>query len=194
MKIFFSRLLLIFCGVSFQASAQTTYHKVKQFVQTNKNHMMDEYTSFVSIPDVSNDSANIPLNTAFIQKMMEQRGIKSELLHGTTPGVNAAVYGEIKVAGAKRTVAFYAHYDGQPVNAKQWASGLQPFKPVFITNPVENGGTIVDYKQGQPLNDDWRLTGRASADDKAGVMAILNAYDALKKSGVPLENNIKFFF
>ena len=74
MKIFFSRLLLIFCGVSFQASAQTTYDKVKQFVQTNKNHMMDEYTSFVSIPDISNDSANIPLNTAFIQKMMEQRG------------------------------------------------------------------------------------------------------------------------
>jgi hypothetical protein len=90
-------------------------HKVKQFVQTNKNHMMDEYTSFVSIPDVSNDSANIPLNTAFIQKMMEQRGIKSELLHGTTPGVNAAVYGEIKVAGAKRTVAFLC--------ALRWSAG-----------------------------------------------------------------------
>jgi signal transduction histidine kinase len=33
--------------------------------------------------------------------MMEQKGIKSELLHATTAGVNAAVYGEIKVAGAK---------------------------------------------------------------------------------------------
>ncbi len=156
--------------------------------------MIDEYINFVSIPNVTSDSANIPLNTAFIQKMMEQRGIKSELLHGTTAGVNAAVYGEIKVAGAKKTIAFYAHYDGQPVNAKQWANGLQPFKPVLITNSVEHGGTIVDYKQGQPLNDDWRLTGRASADDKAGVMTILNAYDALKKSGVALVNNIKFFF
>jgi len=155
--------------------------------------MIDEYTGFVAIPDVSNDSENIPLNTAFIQKMMEQRGIKSELLHGTTASVNPAVFGEIKVAGAKRTIAFYAHYDGQPVNAKQWTNGLQPFKPVFITNSVENGGTIVDYK-GQALKDDWRLTGRASADDKAGVMTILNAYDALKKSGVTLVNNIKFFF
>ena len=155
---------------------------------------MDEYTSFVSIPNVSADSQNIRLNTAFIQKMMQQRGIESELLHGTTAGVNPAVYGEIKVADAKRTIAFYAHYDGQPVNPKQWANGLEPFKPVFITNSLENGGTIVHREPGQPLNDEWRLTGRGSADDKAGVMTILNAYDALRKSGVPLMNNIKFFF
>jgi acetylornithine deacetylase/succinyl-diaminopimelate desuccinylase-like protein len=175
-------------------SAQTTRDKVQQFVQSNKNSMIDEYIHLVAIPDVSGDSENIPLNTAFIQKMMEQKGIKSELLHGTTPGVNPAVYGEIKVQGATRTIAFYAHYDGQPVNPKQWANGLQPFKPVFITNAVEHGGTIVDYKPGRPVNDDWRLAGRASADDKAGVMAILNAYDALKRSGVALANNIKFFF
>jgi len=126
--------------------------------------------------------------------MMDQRGIKSELLHGTTAGVNPAVYGEIKVPGATRTIAFYAHYDGQPVNPNQWTNGLQPFKPVFITNAVEHGGTIVDYKRGDSVNDDWRLTGRASADDKAGVMTILNAYDALKKSGVKQVSNIKFFF
>jgi acetylornithine deacetylase/succinyl-diaminopimelate desuccinylase-like protein len=160
MKILCSILLLIFCCASFDVSAQTTLEKVKQFVQQNKNRMIDEYTGFVAIPNVSNDSANIPLNAAFIQKMMEQRGIKSELLHGTTAGVNPAVYGEIKVAGATRTIAFYAHYDGQPVNPKQWTNGLQPFKPVFITNAVEHGGTIVDYKQGQTLNDDWRLTGQ----------------------------------
>ena len=45
--------------------------KVKQFVQSNKNRMIDEYMGFVSIPNVSGDSENIPLNTAFIQKMME---------------------------------------------------------------------------------------------------------------------------
>jgi len=191
MKILCAILFLTFSSVLITTSAQSA---IQQFAQSNKNRLIDEYTSFVSIPNVSSDSANIPLNTAFIQQMMEQRGIKSELLHGTTPGVNAAVYGEIKVPSAKRTIAFYAHYDGQPVNAKQWANGLEPFKPVYITNSVEHGGTIVDYKQGQSLNDDWRLTGRSSADDKAGVMTILNAYDALKKSGVALVNNIKFFF
>jgi len=38
--------------------------------------MIDEYTGFVAIPDVFGYSANIPLNTAFIQKMMEQRGVQ----------------------------------------------------------------------------------------------------------------------
>ncbi len=194
MKSFYLLLLLTFSCFSFRISAQTVQDKVKQFVQSNEISMISEYMRFVAIPDVSSDSVNIPLNAAFIQKMMQQRGIKSELLHGTTRGVNPAVYGEIKVSGAKRTIAFYAHYDGQPVNPKQWTNGLQPFEPVFITNAVEHGGTIVDYKAGQTLNSEWRLTGRASADDKAGVMTILNAYDALKKSGVPLVNNIKFFF
>jgi len=194
MKILYRLLLLTSCCASFTISAQTVHEKVKQFVQLNKNSLTDEYINFVAIPNVSGDSENIPLNTAFIQKMMEQRGIKSELLHGTTEGVNPAVYGEIKVPGATRTIAFYAHYDGQPVNPKQWTNGLEPFKPVFITRAVEHGGTIIDYKQGQPLNDDWRLTGRGSADDKAGVMTILNAYDALKRLGIAPANNIKFFF
>ena len=194
MKVFHAVLLLIICCFAVEVSAQTLNDKVKQFVQANKDRMMDEYTSFVSIPNVSADSQNIPLNTAFIQKMMQDKGIKSELLHGTTAGVNPAVYGEIKVPGAKRTIAFYAHYDGQPVNPKQWANGLEPFKPVFITNSLEHGGTIVHHEPGDPLNDEWRLTGRGSADDKAGVMTILNAYDALKRSGVTMTNNIKFFF
>src|SRR4029078_3910791 len=118
MKAFYAALSLIICCFFIHASSQTLNDKVKQFVQGNKDRMMDEYTSFVSIPNVSADSQNIPLNTAFIQKMMQDKGIKSELMHGTTAGVNPAVYGEIKVAGAKRTIAFYAHYDGQPVNPK----------------------------------------------------------------------------
>jgi acetylornithine deacetylase/succinyl-diaminopimelate desuccinylase-like protein len=38
------------------------------------------------------------------------------------------------------------------------------------------------------------LYGRASADDKAGVFTILNAYDAILKSGLKPKINIKFFF
>lgn len=194
MKIFYFFLCLIFCCCSFELPAQTVQDKVKQFVKSNEDSMINEYISFLSIPDVSSDTENIPFNVAFIQKMMQQRGISSEQLHGTTAGVNPAVYGEIKVPGAKRTIGLYAHYDGQPVNAKQWASGIEPFKPVFITNSIEHGGTIVNYKPGEPINNEWRLTGRASSDDKAGIMMILNAYDALVKSGVAMKNNIKFLF
>ena len=172
--------------------AQTAQQKVRQYRKANETKIMDEYIKFVAIPNVTKDSANILLNAAFIKSMMEQRGIKVELLGGTTPKVNPAVYGEIKVPGAKYTLAFYAHYDGQPVNADKWTGGLKPFEPVFIDKPVEQGGKIVSTTN--KFLPEWRLTGRGSADDKAGVMTILNAYDALVKTGIPLIHNIKFFF
>ncbi len=194
MKSFYSFLFLIFCCCSFKLSAQTVQNKVKQFVQSNEDSIINQYIRFLSIPDVSSDTANIPFNVAFIQKMMQQRGIPSELLHGKTAGVNPVVYGEIKVPGAKRTIGLYAHYDGQPVNPKQWANGMEPFKPVFISNSLEHGGTIVAHSPGQRIDPELRITGRASADDKAGVMMILNAYEALVKSGGSPKVNIKFLF
>ena len=33
----------------------------------------------------------------------------------------------------------------------------------------------------QAIDPEWRLYGRSAADDKAGVMAILTAFDALHK-------------
>ncbi|WP_121353666.1 M20/M25/M40 family metallo-hydrolase [Flavisolibacter nicotianae] len=168
---------------------------VAQFVRQNKAQLLDEYVRFLSIPNVSADTPNIRRNTAFIREMMERRGIRVQLLQGTTPGVTPAVFGEIKTPGAARTLGFYAHYDGQPVNPKQWHEGLAPFEPVVLTAPLESGGKIVGpYKAGEPVDDSYRISGRGSADDKAGVMVILNAYDALVKTGAKLSANIRFLF
>jgi acetylornithine deacetylase/succinyl-diaminopimelate desuccinylase-like protein len=158
----------------------------------DKIGILKEYLKFVAIPDETGDSANIPLNAAFIRQMLLDRGVRSELFSPETG--NPAVFGEVKVPGATKTIIFYAHYDGQPVNPKQWASGLEPFKPVYITAPIEKGGKIIDYKPGDPVDPSWRLSGRASADDKAGVMCIINAYGVLVKKGLRPGCNIKFFF
>jgi acetylornithine deacetylase/succinyl-diaminopimelate desuccinylase-like protein len=182
--------VFLLCGIF--VSAQTNLQKVNQFRKNNEAKIIDEYLKFVSIPNVTRDTVNILRNAAFIKAMMEQRGIKTELLDGTTPGVTPAVYGEVKVPNAKYTLAFYAHYDGQPVNPQKWTGGLKPFEPVFIDKPIEQGGKILSAKDG--ISPEWRLTGRGSADDKAGVMTIINAYDALMKTGVPLAHNLKFFF
>ncbi|SFC03502.1 M20/M25/M40 family metallo-hydrolase [Spirosoma endophyticum] len=187
--------LFLACIITLSANAQSPQQRVRQYRQTRETALMDEYRQFLTIPNVSSDSATIRQNAAFIMQMMKQRGIPASLLDGVKPGTNPAVFGEVKVPGATKTLIFYAHYDGQPVNPKQWAKGLQPFEPVFITAPVEQGGTIVTtYKSGDAINPTWRLSGRGSADDKAGVMAILNAYDALVKSNIKPTVNLKFFF
>ncbi len=190
----FILLLPVLLILSLAAQSQRINEKVNQYWLQHQSALINEYIDFVSIPNVSSDTANITRNTSFIIQMMEQRGIKAIRLNGTTPGVTPAVYGEIIIPGATKTIAFYAHYDGQPVNPQQWAKGLSPFTPVFLTAPVERGGTIIPWQKNEPVNPDWRLSGRGSADDKAGVMTILNAYDALVKSNTKLTNNLKFLF
>ncbi|WP_018619402.1 M20/M25/M40 family metallo-hydrolase [Spirosoma luteum] len=195
MSVKFLPILLLFTSVTIFCQAQSAQEKVRQYRQANETALMDEYRQFLSIPNVSADSVNIRKNAAFILQMMKQRGIAALLLDGPTPGITPAVFGEVKVPGATKTIIFYAHYDGQPVNPKQWAEGLQPFVPVFITAPAEQGGEIITtYKSGDAIDPSWRLSGRGSADDKAGVMTILNAYDALVKTKMAPAVNVKFFF
>lgn len=181
--------------ISFCLAPSLKGQTVQQHVKDNEKKLMEEYVQFLSIPNVTTDTINIRKNAAYIKEMMERRGIKATLLSGTTPGVTPAVFGEIITPGATKTIGFYAHYDGQPVDPKQWHEGLEPFKPMLITAPLESGGKIIGpYKSGDAVNPEWRLTGRGAADDKAGVMAILNAYDALVKTGQKLQTNIKFLF
>ena len=192
MKFKFLFLINCFFLTCLISHSQTVQQKVSQYRKENESKIIDEYVKFVTIPNVTRDTINIQRNTAFIKIMMEQRGIKAEFLRGTTPNVNPVVFGEIKVPGAKYTLSFYAHYDGQPVNPAKWTGGLQPFEPVFIDKPVEQGGKIISVSGN--ISPEYRLAGRGSADDKAGIMTILNAYDALVKTGMTLTHNIKFFF
>ena len=192
MRIKFYFLIACCLQTGLTSLAQTVQQKINQFRKENETRIIDEYVKFVAIPNVTRDTSNILRNAAFIKMMMEQRGVKAEFLDGTTPKVNPVVFGEVKVPGAKATLSFYAHYDGQPVNPAKWTGGLQPFEPVFIDKPVEQGGKIISVSGN--ISPEYRLAGRGSADDKAGVMTILNAYDALVKTGVALKHNIKFFF
>lgn len=169
--------------------------KVRAWRVAHEREMIDEYRALLAIPNVTVDRANIRRNADFIVGMMKQRGIDARLLTLPAPNVNPVVYGEVNVPGATRTVMLYAHFDGQPVNPAQWAPGWEPFVPQFATAPAERGGKILtDWKSGDRVDPQWRLTGRGSADDKAGIMTLINAYGALRAAGVAPAVNLKFFF
>ncbi len=177
------------------AAASGVLEAVRGHRAAHEQALMAEYRELVAIPNVGADQPNARRNAEFIVAMMQRRGIPAELLEGRTGATNPAVFGEIRVPGATRTVVFYAHYDGQPVNPKEWAEGLDPWNPVFLTAPIAKGGRIItDWKAGDAINPEWRLNGRASADDKAGVFSIINGYDALVKTGGRPTVNVKFFF
>jgi acetylornithine deacetylase/succinyl-diaminopimelate desuccinylase-like protein len=106
----------------------------------------------------------------------------------------------VLVPGATQTIGFYAHYDGQPVNPAQWAKGLSPFTPVLYDGSLLDKGRPMAFPGGGAGGADggyqpeWRIYGRGASDDKAGVFAILNAYVALRASGIKPTCNLKFLF
>lgn len=168
--------------------------KVRAWRVAHEGAMIDEFRELLAIPNTTVDRANIRRNADFIVAMMRRRGIEARLLNAAAPNANPAVYGEVKVPGATRTILLYAHYDGMPVNPAQWAAGWEPFAPKFVTASAERGGKFVEWKSGERIDPQWRLTGRGSADDKAGVMVLLNAYAALQAAGATPTANLKFFF
>ena len=170
--------------------------KVTAFHQKRQHALLTEYAAFLSLPNTMNDTASLTANAHFIMDMMKKRGIANvQLLQATSKGAIPSVYGEVKVPNATTTLVFYAHYDGQPVNPDKWAEGLSPFKPQMTTASLDKGGKFMAFpKPTDPLSMDARIYGRAASDDKAGVFAIINAYDALRQNGISPTINIKFFF
>jgi acetylornithine deacetylase/succinyl-diaminopimelate desuccinylase-like protein len=170
---------------------------IKQYVadEKNRHRWLKEYVDFLSIPNVFGDSLNIVKNADFIHDWLKRNGVKSQLLVSGQPRSAPFVYGEVIRPGATTTLAFYAHYDGQPVNPKQWAEGLHPFTPVLMSDRLDKGGKIIPFPSVKDvINPQWRLYGRGSADDKAGVFAIITAYEAIVAKALKPNVNIKFFF
>src|SRR6201999_906171 len=138
---------------------------------------MKEFVSFLSIPNLAKDTSNIKKNTSFIMDMMKNRGIQNiQLLQPVTADAPPVVYGDVNVPGARQTLVFYAHYQGQPVDPSQWAKGLAPFEPKLFTAGIDNNGSNIPFPNDGQFNPQWRIYGRSSSDDKAGVDVILNAY------------------
>ena len=187
------RPLIILALCAWPVSAQTTQQKVRDYRRANEPQIVKEYLSLLAIPNVAADTPNIRRNAEFIAEMMKQRGLTPRLLEGPTPNTPPAVYAEVTTPGAERTLLLYAHYDGQPTDPKQW-TGTQPWQPVFRSAALEANGQIVTPTEGTALNPEWRIYARSASDDKAGVMAILNAFAALKANHIPLTSNIKFLF
>lgn len=177
-------------GASAMASKTTSLKdQVRTWRQSNEAAIVGELSDLTAFPSVAADPAGLRAAADHLAAQLKQRGLAVQLLP-TGEGKAPVVYGELKTRGAKRTVVFYAHYDGQPVTPAQWAS--DPFKPVMRSGLVDT--PQVDWRATGRLDPEWRLYGRAVSDDKASIVAALAALDALKASGRKPSINIKIFW
>jgi acetylornithine deacetylase/succinyl-diaminopimelate desuccinylase-like protein len=188
-----NRCILLIALFSTAAMAQTNpaAANARQWRQQHERAIVDEFVTLLAIPNIAGDRANIQRNAETIARMMEKRGIAPRLV--SVPGGNPVVFGEIRVPGATRTIVLYAHYDGQPLDPKEWAT--PPFTPTLRDREIEKDGRPIPLPAaGTPFNPEWRLYARSAADDKAPIVAMMTAVDAIRAAGLKMKSNIKFAF
>ena len=187
-------VLLTFAFALPLAAQPVSRLRTDEYCRTHERQIIAEFARLLEIPNVASDSQNIRRNAEFIRELMQRRGLSPRLLETASRSTPPAVYGEWKTPGATQSIVLYAHYDGQPTDPKQW-TGTLPWQPTWRSAALESGGQIVALPpEGETINPEWRLYARSAADDKAGVMAILTAVDALRAQGITPSLNIKFFF
>ena len=157
---------------------------IERFTTSHQRQIMAEFVELLSIPNVGTDRANIRRNAEFTRGMLERRGMKTELLE--TAG-NPLVYGEKNKPGAAKTILFYIHYDGQPVDPAKWKQE-SPFTPLMRDGRMEEGArTIPNFAGSAEFPYNWRLYARSASDDKDPIVAFCAALDAV---GDRLASNI----
>ncbi len=186
--------ILTFGGLWSAAAAQHAARvrdAVSAYTRANDTRILNDLAEFLAIPNLASDSVNIRRNARHLVQLLEQRGIRAQLLEA--PGSPPAVFGDLKTPGATRTVVFYAHYDGQPVDTALWAN--PPWLPTLRTRALSDGGTVMPLPtQPGSVQGEWRLYARSASDDKSPIIAFLAALDALRAGGIRPSVNLKFFF
>lgn len=163
----------------------------ERHVAAHEAGIVEELRELLALPNVSGNEPDIRSNAALLVKMLEKRGVSAGRLE--TPGAPVAVFGERKTPGAKRTLLFYAHFDGQPIGPESaWHSS--PFEPLLRDGKWEDGAKTIAWDDARyPLHDGARIYARAASDDKGPIVAMLAALDALDSAKIPLSANLKFF-
>ena len=150
---------------------------VEQWVKAHERQVTAEFAGLLAIPNVGADRPDIRRNAEFLSAMLTRHGMKTELLE--TAG-NPLVYAEKNPPGAHSTILFYIHYDGQPVDEKRWNQPGGPFQPMMRDGKMENGAkTVRNFAALDRIPDDWRIYARSASDDKAPIVALMAALDAI---------------
>jgi acetylornithine deacetylase/succinyl-diaminopimelate desuccinylase-like protein len=166
----------------------------RDWVDANRATILREYLELLALPNVASNRADIRRNADHIVAMMQRRGLSPRLLESEDGQAPPLVYGEWLVPGARRTLILYAHYDGQPVTPSDWTV-TPPFEPRLFAGAAQAGQQpVAPPADNAAIRDDMRIYARSASDDKAGVMAILAAVDALRAGNRRPAFNLKIVF
>jgi acetylornithine deacetylase/succinyl-diaminopimelate desuccinylase-like protein len=183
-------VLALAAAPALAASAAEVRDAARRWRTAHEHAIVTDFATFLSMPNVATNVSDVERNAAYIEQQLRARGFATRRL-SASPGTPPSVFAEMRVPGARRTVIYYAHYDGQPVGQQGWVT--QPFVPSMRTALPE--ARPVDWQHAAgPLDPEWRLYARSAGDDKVTIQAMLSALDALHAAGIRPSVNIKLLY
>ncbi|WP_299211721.1 M20/M25/M40 family metallo-hydrolase [uncultured Dokdonia sp.] len=149
------------------------------------------HKEFVSIPNLPENKELMLQNIQWVAQKYDNLDFETTLLETSTLPILIA---EKEYNPNYKTVLFYFHIDGQPINPDAWDQD-HPFTPVLKEKDKEGTWQPIDWKllEGD-IDDEWRIFARAAADDKAPIIMLLSALNILKTNNNTPKFNIKVIF
>ena len=145
-----------------------------------REHAAEVLAGFADLLALDNVTGDVPAlrrNADAIVGRLRTRGVQAEAVG--PDGVTPLVIGRVPARPGAPRLGLYVHYDGQPVTPADWST--PPFEPTLVG---PGGATLPFPGDGDKVGDEWRLHARAAADDKAPIVALLAALDAVAAAGV----------
>src|SRR5215469_3144609 len=110
------------------ATPADVVRSVRAWRTQHERAILRELFDLLALPNVATDTANIKRNADALTRMFERRRFAPEMI--ATKG-SPLVLAERRLPNLRRTITFYFHYDGQPVNPSEWIYE-PPFSPVIV--------------------------------------------------------------
>jgi acetylornithine deacetylase/succinyl-diaminopimelate desuccinylase-like protein len=183
-------LLTVLAGSLCLPLAQSAPLPTTAQLQSAAQASFKEWVEVLALPNDSVVPADIQRNVDWFEQAFKRRGLTTRQLpnNGKTM-LFADLHG---APSGSPTVLFYMHLDGQAVNAAEWQQE-SPWKPTLKQRNGSGQWEAIPIERlfGESVDPEWRVFARSSSDDKAPIMMMLAALDALKASGNAPAYNVK---
>ena len=176
---------LLFISTLLEVNAQGKWDKS---IHENMVSILQKHRELASIPNVSSNREDMFKNIDWVTEEFQHLDFEVTQLETSTLPVLLI---EKQVNKKFKTVLFYMHLDGQDVDPNNW-NQPNPFIPVLKEKDAEGNWKIIDWNNIEgAINPEWRVFGRAVADDKAPIIMMMYAMQLLKDSNTKPNVNIK---
>ena len=149
-----------------------------------------EFLEFLALPnDAQVPGDDMRRNAQWLVPALKTRGFEVRTVENNGRPI---LFAGLAPDPTRKTVIFYFHFDGQPVDPSQW-SQPSPWTPV-LKQPARDGSwSAIDVQQllRQDFNPEYRIFARSASDDKGPILMFLAALDLMRAQGVSPSVNVK---